>query len=288
LGEMKGMLKEVVESEKEEPVAVVVPVEVVDDTEKIAAENREAGRVARLQAQGEELASLTTASGEEYYDLVINRVTDIGVVFRHRGGVARVAFTDLSAAWQERFYFDADLAILAEENERLAQIRYERAAGARLAAMAEEKEEAAEALSLARLAQAVEGLNHRNAVPETVVREQIYVEPPLIMNQYRDYRSEIYCPPLVTPQIIRTPSTGTLGVIAQVRPSNYCPPPARPTVLRPTVKPTPVRPTTSRPTPIRPSTSRPSISRPSPVRPPSPSPAPVRPSTSRPATSLLR
>ncbi len=283
LAEMKGLLNKVLDSQKEEAEEVVALPEVKIEEEPNE-EELEARRVARLKAEGETLAHLVTVSGEEYHDLVINRVSDIGVVFRHRGGVARVPFSDLTEAWQERFYYDEELAMLALKNERLARIRLERATEARLANMDQKDQIDANSLKLAGLEKAVGELDRAGMPVNSVVHERIIVDQPIIVRNDRYRRDEIYCPPVLTPPVIRTPShqiptvrppSVQSGISVPLRPV-VCPPPTRPTVTptRPVSSRPSIQRPTSRPTPVRPST------RPTSVR-PTTRPTPVRPSTSR-------
>lgn len=281
---MKGMAKEKA-SVKAPGTPVVKKEEAIEPLDQ----DMEATRVARLKAQGEKHIELTTISGVKYRDLVISRVTDIGVVFRHQGGISRVPFSDLPVAWQERFYYDRDRALLALKHERLARIRYERAADARLAALNDQERKDAETLSLEQLAQAVEAIRRGNPAPAPVVFDQIIIDPPIIVNHDYGYDDDVYCPPIVRPAIVRTPP----NVIPTVRTGSNFPavrpvPPVRPTPA-PTVRPTPVRPTvqrpSTRPTPTRPAVQRPrAIPKTPTVQRPSPRPTPSRPAVQRPRT----
>lgn len=155
LSEVKELLKERMDSSKTKPV-------MMSEAEKLTHDSLEARRLARLEAKGEKHAALTTVSGVAYRDLVISRITDIGVIFRHEGGLARVPFTDLSAAWQERFYYDEALALRAQEAETLAKLLRESAAKTRAEEIEQQMKKKPE--------QAV----------KVALEDQIIVAPPLI------------------------------------------------------------------------------------------------------------
>jgi len=152
LSEVKDLLKERMDPDKAKPV-------MMSEAEKSTHDTLEARRLARLEAQGEKHAALTTVSGVAYRDLVISRITDIGVIFRHEGGLSRVPFTDLSAAWQERFYYDEALALRAQDAETLAKLLRESAAKTR----AEEQQ-----------------MKKKPEQVQVALEDQIVVAPPLI------------------------------------------------------------------------------------------------------------
>lgn len=270
---MKGLLLE--KTEELEALPKVEPSPSPALTVNLAEVEEEARRMARLEAQGEKHAVFTTVSGQSFKEVVISRVTDIGVVFRHSSGVARVPFSDLSGAWQERFYYDLDRALLAQKHEKLALIRSDRAAALQAANLKEQKQKDADLEALAR---ELDELKKRERAPEVVVQEEIIVHPPIIIG---NQRGRIPNGPLVKPSVIRTPE-GTIPTIRDqdVRPASRPSKPTRPTTSRPTTNPRPTssvrptKPTTNpRPTP----TSRPTTN-------PRPTPAvrPTKPSTSRP------
>jgi hypothetical protein len=82
-------------------------------------------RSARAAAVGRELATLSGLRGRSYQEVVVTRVTDVGVEFRHSTGTARLAAADLSPAQQEMFGLDAGLALEAIEQERRIASAYE-------------------------------------------------------------------------------------------------------------------------------------------------------------------
>lgn len=207
--ELASVMKDLKENSK--PQVIEIPVEKVGvpmvNEEDDQAEER---RMARLKAEGEELAHLKTTTGDEYHDLVINRVTDIGVVFRHRGGIARIPFAELPVAWQDRFYYDRDRALLALKVEREAQARYDRAVEASLEEMEQKEARLGIDQSLQRLAGAVEGLQGQAIVhDQRPVAGGIIVNPPIIVHGNRFIQDDLYCPPVIHPPVVRTPVVGS-------------------------------------------------------------------------------
>jgi|GEM_PF-1085210 len=53
-------------------------------------------------AVGQKVGTLAMRGGREYQDVVITRVTDVGLEIRHKDGIARVQAPDLDSSWQER------------------------------------------------------------------------------------------------------------------------------------------------------------------------------------------
>ena len=68
-------------------------------------------------AAGESLGNLKTRGGREYHDVVIVRVTHVGLEIHHEQGIARLQAPDLDAALQDRFQWD--------DSERLARLKEE-------------------------------------------------------------------------------------------------------------------------------------------------------------------
>ena len=203
LAELKNALAEMAEAKKAPSMeAPVIQQEELD-------EDAEASRMARRSAQGEKHVSLTTVSGTQYHDSVISRVTDIGVVIRHRGGVARISFTDLSPAWQERFYYNEERAVRAQKNETLAQAKQERATEEAAMALEKQKQADATARSLADLAEEVERLKKRAAAPAPGEPDQIVVRPPIILNQRSHSLNQIYHPSILRSPLVRSPVVRT-------------------------------------------------------------------------------
>ncbi|MFT6864936.1 MAG: hypothetical protein ACJAVK_003508 [Akkermansiaceae bacterium] len=241
LSELAAEMKDLKDAAK--PQVVAIPIEKVGVPAVSEEEDHgEERRLSRLKAEGDELAHLKTISGDEYHELVISRVTDIGVVFRHRGGIARIPFAELPAAWQDRFYYDRDRALLALKSERVAQARYDRAVEASLAEMEGKGAQLEIDESLDRLAGAVEDLQRQAAgAPREGPRDGgIIVNPPIIVhdnrfaNDNRFLQDDFYCPPVVYPPIVRTPNlrvptirNGNSGHLE--KPSLHDPTPLRPT-----------------------------------------------------------
>jgi len=75
---------------------------------------------ARIEAVGEKLPELSTASGKRYREVTIRRVTETGLVIWHQDGTTRVVYNDLPPQIRDRFQWDEDLAReqLEEEAER--------------------------------------------------------------------------------------------------------------------------------------------------------------------------
>ena len=177
--ELAVVMKELKEASKAQVISIPIEkvgVPAVNEEEDHAEERR----LSRLKAEGEELAHLKTTTGDEYHELVITRVTDIGVVFRHRGGIARIPFAELPVAWQDRFYYDRDRALLALKSERVAQARYDRAVEASLADMEDKEAKMEIDQSLERLAGAVEDLQLQAAAAPQ--QGGIIVNPPIIVH----------------------------------------------------------------------------------------------------------
>jgi len=106
--------------------------------------------LARNRAIGERLETLSVPGGRSYHDVVIRKVSDVGLEIRHSEGRARVSFASLSKQWQSRFMYDEDQAQKVLELERkarhsyemrLAKYRTERNLEATKAAVAAEKRE---------------------------------------------------------------------------------------------------------------------------------------------------
>ncbi len=72
---------------------------------------------ARAAAAGEELGELKIRGGRVYHQVVISRVTDVGMEIRHEHGFARLHAPDLDPSFQSRFQWcdEERRAKLAEE-----------------------------------------------------------------------------------------------------------------------------------------------------------------------------
>ena len=189
-----------------------------------------------------------------------------------------MSFQDLPVPWQDRFYYDRELALKAQKDEDLNRLRFNKVVRDQMIAMKEEDEMKRQDISLKRLARAVEDLNKPNLVPAPpAAKGQIVVNRPIIVHKERRINDDVYCPPIIRPTVVRTPKSsiplirgGNGGSVR--RPTS--PPVSRPTpALRPVS--TVVRPssrtTTSQPAAQR---SRPTRSAVPPSR-PSPTPRPM-------------
>lgn len=72
-------------------------------------------------AVGENLGTLTLRSGRDYKEVVISRVTDVGLEIHHADGIARVQGPELDPKFQDRFQWnDEERRLrLKEENDHL-------------------------------------------------------------------------------------------------------------------------------------------------------------------------
>lgn len=73
----------------------------------------------REAALGRSFATFRGAGGRSYEEVVITRVTDIGIEFRHATGIARLAATDLTAEQRDLFGLEVEVSgeALADEGE---------------------------------------------------------------------------------------------------------------------------------------------------------------------------
>jgi hypothetical protein len=81
-------------------------------------------RERREAAVGKSFAEFRGAGGRGYRDVVVTRVTEIGIEFRHATGVARLAAADLSADQRDAFGLEAASALAALADERQAAEAY--------------------------------------------------------------------------------------------------------------------------------------------------------------------
>lgn len=93
--------------------------DVAQQEEQLAAQRSEWTRKARISAVGRTFDTLAGANGRTFKEVVITRVTDVGVEFRHATGTARLAADQLSLEQQEAFALDAAVAheAIQEEND---------------------------------------------------------------------------------------------------------------------------------------------------------------------------
>lgn len=304
--------------EKVTPAPVVLPVEeeeapgvVPEKKAKAKDPHAEARKQARLNAEGEHYPSLRTLSGEEYRNLEITRVTDLGVIFRHSTGVARIPFTELPPAWRERFHYDPELTRLAEQNERETQTRLEAEMARQAQREMELAEKAAMVAQINQLQNAVNDLRMRDHQPigfglgNAFIGGGAFFNPPVVWpNQFGFWPNQFCAPiiqgPVIHPPVVRNPvGQFNPAIIRNRSPLGPVPRLDRPTLQKPilgnrTVQRPPTRVTgggssVSTPRIIK---SNPSTSTPTVVR-PSSSPRVIRPvtrstrtSTSTPRTSV--
>ena len=95
-----------------------------EDVATLAAANAEQRdnwlRTTRAAAMGQSFASLTGANGRNYQDVVVTKITDIGIEFRHSTGSARLAAEDMSPEQHAAFGLDPNISdrALAKENAK--------------------------------------------------------------------------------------------------------------------------------------------------------------------------
>lgn len=89
--------------------------------EKFSEYRSEYRRKTWLAAVGENLGTLTLRSGRTYQQVVIRRVTDVGLEIHHADGIARVQGPELDTKFQDRFQWDDEerRLRLKEESDHL-------------------------------------------------------------------------------------------------------------------------------------------------------------------------
>lgn len=187
-------------------------------------------RTARGTAMGRSFDSFVGARGRIYQDVVITRVTDIGVEFRHATGTARLAASDLTPAQMDSFGLDPVIASTALEEEKATARAYgswvdDQVAMAmaqreeREAVAAEAAAEAARLRSETTVASVSDDASSRTRLrdePRTFGRGYTTWYPGYRRSYYHGYGSGGYCYPSHAPQV-RVPTTG--WGIAVSRPS---------------------------------------------------------------------
>lgn len=122
--------------------------EVAELDVRLAGEREELLRSLRAAAAGRSFERLEGSRGRVFEDVVITRVTEVGIEFRHATGSARLAAADLTDSQQGQFGLDPGVAGEALEEEQAIARAYGNWVDGRVAvAKAEEKE--AEAARLA-------------------------------------------------------------------------------------------------------------------------------------------
>ena len=115
---------------------------------------REYVRWVWLAAKGERHPELRMRHGMTYREVVIRRVTEVGLEIRHSSGTARLHHGDLPDEWQERFRWDekeAQQSLAAEERADRAMEILQRYAVERGVDPVVAREEALTRLALAKL-----------------------------------------------------------------------------------------------------------------------------------------
>jgi hypothetical protein len=101
----------------------------------------------REQALGKKFESIESTSGRIYQKVSVAAIDDSGVTIRHVDGSARLRFADLNADQQVFFGLEAGLASVAEKNEAIEQVAYEREMDEQLATLQQQKKESADRLA---------------------------------------------------------------------------------------------------------------------------------------------
>lgn len=105
------------EGELETKKLAAVEREIRSHSEGMEGYRQEYVRWVRLVAEGERYPELRLRHGMVYREVVIRRVTGVGLEVRHSSGTARLRHRDLGEGWQERFLWTGEEAqrSLAEE-----------------------------------------------------------------------------------------------------------------------------------------------------------------------------
>lgn len=91
--------------------------EVAERTAQFELERTELLRARRSEAAGKSFDRLAGASGRTFEQVVITRVTDVGIEFRHSTGSARLAASELTSSQQGMFGIDPGIAGEALQEE---------------------------------------------------------------------------------------------------------------------------------------------------------------------------
>lgn len=122
--------------------------EVAERTAQVERERSELLRVLRSEAAGRSFDQLAGTSGRTFEKVVITRVTDVGIEFRHETGSARLAAAELTSAQQGMFGIDPGIAGEALQEETAIAQAYESWVDERVAiSSAREKAEQAELMA---------------------------------------------------------------------------------------------------------------------------------------------
>ena len=82
-------------------------------------------RSVRSKAVGMRFDALSGRAGRNYEEVLITRVSDIGIEFSHRDGLARLSANDLSPSQLDLFGLDPKEAVEAREREAMVRLAYE-------------------------------------------------------------------------------------------------------------------------------------------------------------------
>lgn len=122
--------------------------EVAELTAQFERERSEMLRARRSEAAGKSFERLAGASGRTFENVVITRVTDVGIEFRHSTGSARLAASELTSSQQGLFGIDPGIAGEALEEETAIARAYDSWVDERVAiSSARDKAEQAELMA---------------------------------------------------------------------------------------------------------------------------------------------
>lgn len=128
--------------------AEVLKSEVAERTAQVERERTELLRALRAEAVGRSFDRLAGVRGRTFEEVVITRVTDVGIEFRHATGSARLAAAELSSTQQGIFGIDPGIAGEALQEETAIARAYDSWVDERVAVSnAREKAEQAELLA---------------------------------------------------------------------------------------------------------------------------------------------
>ena len=115
--DLQAIRASMTEGELETKKLAAIEREIRSHSEGMEGYRQEYVRWVRLVAEGERYPELRLRHGMVYREVVIRRVTGVGLEVRHSSGTARLRHRDLSEGWQERFLWNGEEAqrSLAEE-----------------------------------------------------------------------------------------------------------------------------------------------------------------------------
>lgn len=73
---------------------------------------------ARAKAEGDKIPELKALDGTTYIDVVLRKVTAIGIEIRHKGGFKRIPFAELPLEMQDHFQFDEEQMLAESKREK--------------------------------------------------------------------------------------------------------------------------------------------------------------------------